>query len=147
MGGLPVGEKAPSFVAMDQEGKLVSLEDTEGRQRILAFVSPGCPACGNAISILNTLWQERNDFVILVIGGLELELNRSYAAKHKSRMPILTPRSNFEQEDYFVPVVPFIFVLDETGYIRARGPVIDRVHFHNLLATVTELPTREHIPG
>ncbi len=144
MGGLAVGEKAPSFVATNQEGKLVSLEDFEGQRRILAFISPGCPACASAISIFNAILKDGGDFTILVIGGPDRELNRSYAAKHRLQVPLLTPQSNFDQEEYLVPMIPFVFVLDETGIIRARGPVIDRPHMHNLLATITVPATREH---
>lgn len=143
VGGLSVGEQAPSFVVMNPEGKPVSLENFEGQRRILAFISPGCPACASAISIFNAILKAERDFTILVIGGPDRELNRSYAAKHRLQVPILTPQSNFDQEEYLVPVIPFVFVLDETGIIRARGPVIDHPHMHNLLATITVPATRE----
>ncbi len=143
MGGLDVGEQAPSFVAIDDDGTPVNLEDFSGRRRVLAFVSPGCPACGGAIEALNAVVREERDLVVLVLGGPDRERNRAYAAEHKAQMPIHTPTADVKQA-YRVQGVPFVFILDEAGLIRAKGPVNATEHVQNLLRTAFVQPSVVH---
>ncbi len=121
--GLALGIQAPAFVALDHEGHPIRLEDSQGQWRILAFVSLGCPACAGAIQALNVLHQSKQGVVILVVGGPDSKLNHAYAVEHEALMPILTPTADFDRSLYLVQGLPFIFVLDEGGVIRAKGVV------------------------
>jgi peroxiredoxin len=132
LGGLAVGEQAPSFAARDQTGKEVKLEDVQG-YRMLVFLEPGCSACEGAITALNTLMRERPEFTVFAIGGLEQKLNLAYAVEHNAHMPIFTPDFDVGEKLYRVPMVPFDFILDETGLIRARGGVNHFGHIKELL--------------
>lgn len=142
MGGLASGQQAPSFFAANYESELVKLEDFRGKRILLAFVSPGCPACAGAIKVLNALAHDK-DYTVVAIGGANHEFNRIYASEHGTLMPILTPQSNFEKEEYHVPMVPFVFVIDESGTILARGAVNEHAHLQNLLrATSTPIVSK-----
>lgn len=140
-GGLPVGMQAPIITATDLEGHQISLDDLRGRNRILTFISPGCAACEGAISALNTVLASRHDIAVLLVGGPDREANRAYAAEHHARVPILTPKPGRGKEVYRVEGVPFAFVIDGAGVIRAAGVVNDDEHLSHLLseAQVAEL--------
>lgn len=143
-GGLNVGEKAPSFVATDDEGNTFRLEDFEGQRRILTFVSPGCPSCAGAIDALNAILQHEQDLAVFVVGDRDREQNRAYAHEHGARMPILTPASTDIREMYHVHGIPFVFVLDEAAVIRARGNANTVEHVQDLLKEAFTLVSFSH---
>lgn len=138
--GLAVGEKAPSFVAINQDGHKVSLEDVQGRRGIVAFVSPSCTPCATTIDVLHALLQEGRDVAVLVVGSVNPEQNDAYAVEHHTPIPILTPDSDLDNI-YQVRVKPFVFVLDEAGIIRAKGGLNDREHLEELLMMAFPMQT------
>ena len=123
--GLPVGEKAPSFVVKDETGKTVRLEDFRGKRRILTFISPECHACSTTIEALNAFQREKRAITLLVIGELDKESNLAYARKNNAQMPILTPQYDLAMEVYRCRAIPFTFILDEEGIIRAKDLTTD----------------------
>ncbi|HLG65312.1 MAG TPA: redoxin domain-containing protein [Ktedonosporobacter sp.] len=138
--GLPLESQAPMFVALDHEDRPVRLEDTQGRRRVLAFVSPGCPACETTIDALNDFLREQKSVAVFVIGGTDKKANRAYAAERKAEMPILTPDAKLAREVYLIQGIPFVYILDEKGVIKAKGIVNALEHLHQLLSEA-EIPT------
>jgi peroxiredoxin len=133
-----IGEYAPSFIATDQYGKKVKLEDFQWKRRILAFISPGCPPCADAIKTLNAALQEEQNLVVLAFGGTDLEKNRAYAVEYDAQMPFLTPEGDILEKDYRVPAKPFALVVDEMGIIRAKGGLNNQFHLQHLLTIAFE---------
>ncbi len=131
--GLAIGEKAPSFVATDQQGHTVNLEQFRGQKRIFAFISPGCSVCATVIAALNAVVREQPDMVVLAIGDSDRKRNQEYAIEHQASMPVLTPLSSIAKEMYRIQAVPFVFIVDETNIIRAKGIVNDGERLHALL--------------
>jgi len=131
--GLEVGEQAPSFVATDYEGKPVQLDDFRGKRRVLAFISPGCSACSGTLDALNALSQEDEHLAILVLGDPDRHANQAYAAKHNAQIAILAPGPGFDKEVYRIMAIPFLFLLDEMGVIRAKRIVNNREDLQTLL--------------
>ncbi len=139
--GLPIGEQAPLFSALDQDGKIIKLEDFQGQRRILAFISPGCSACPGTIEVLNRVVQNDHHLAVIVVGSSDSELNRVFAAEHNAQMPILTPDLDLARKTYRIQRVPFLYVLDETGAIRAKGVVNRSGHLQDLLTMAdTQVP-------
>ncbi|MGH2494179.1 MAG: peroxiredoxin family protein [Ktedonobacteraceae bacterium] len=130
--GLPVGEHAPLFTVTDQNGKSVRLEDFQGRRRILAFVLPGCSSCDDTIHILHAFSLTDSSILVLVIGGSDRDLNNAYAGE-EAQLPVLTPVPGFSGELYRLRSVPFVFILDEAGIIRAKGVVQEIEQLQRLL--------------
>lgn len=145
--GLAVGEKAPSFVATDQDGHNVSLEDMLGRRSILAFISPGCVSCATTIEVLDMFLQEEPDIAIWVIGSTHAQQNLAYAAEHHAHLSILTPAASID-DAYNIQVKPFVFVLDEAGIVLAKSGMNDRKHLDALLrkAFPTQTVPRSVLP-
>ncbi len=131
--GLAVGTQAPDFVAIDRDGRPISLNNSNGSWRILAFVSPGCPACAMTIQTLDETVQERPDIVVLIVGSAARAANTAYAIEQNTSIPILTPDATLAQEVYLVQGIPFIYILDEVGIIRAKGVVNLPEHLQQLL--------------
>lgn len=119
---------------------MFSLEDVQGRQSILAFISPGCTPCATTIDVLHAFIQGGRDIAVLVVGSLKHEQNDAYAFEHHAHIPILTPDSDVD-EAYHVQVKPFVFVLDEAGIVRAKGGMNDREHLEALLIAAFPTPT------
>ncbi|MGH2494350.1 MAG: peroxiredoxin family protein [Ktedonobacteraceae bacterium] len=136
--GLEVGVQAPSFVASSYNGDSVQLEDFRGRRCILAFVSPDCSACAGAIEAIHRVQQEEHDLALLVVGGSDARQNERYAHEHQAQMPIWTAPLSLAMEVYRVPGVPFVFVLDANGVIRAKGTANQEEQLQALLKTVFE---------
>ncbi len=80
---------------------------------------------------------EEQDWVGLVVGGIDHRLNGAYAVEHGAHMPILTPDNAQVKEAYRVQNVPFVFLLDKSGVIRARGVFNDRQHLDHLLTVAS----------
>jgi len=135
IGGLNIGERAPSFEATNFDGDTVRLEDFQEQRLILGFISPGCRACAEAIQAFNAIQQDGHDLGIVIVGSSDRDLNRVYATEHGAMMCILTLTANVERELYRVPGVPFIYVLDETRTIRATGFVNYREDILQMLMT------------
>jgi len=144
--GLAIGMQAPDFAVTDYNGRSIRLKDSDGSWRILAFVSPGCPACEETIRTLNSIGEERTDLAVLVIGGAAKAANDAYAIEQNAAMPILTPDSKLAKDVYLVQGVPFVYILDEAAIIRAKGVVNGPAHLHQLLVSA-DIPRLLSHPG
>ncbi|HJT58787.1 MAG TPA: TlpA disulfide reductase family protein [Ktedonobacteraceae bacterium] len=132
--GLPLGTIAPAFAAINLDGASIRLKDSNGRWRVLVFVSPGCSACQHVIDAVNSFQKERPDIAVLVIGGPDRQINQAYAVEQHADIPILTPQGELANELYLVKSVPFVYILDEAGVIRAKGVMNEREHLQQLLS-------------
>lgn len=135
VGGLSLGEKAPPFVATDQNGNSLNLDHFQGIPYLLTFVTPGCPACPKALEIMENVLQSQQKVSGLVVGSSDFESNRIYAAEHKVNLPFLTPLLESTKKLYNVQVVPFIYLVDEAGIIRAKGIISNMDHLEQLLTS------------
>lgn len=134
LGGLDVGEQAPAFVAIDQGGNPVRLEDFQGRQCVLAFILPGCSGCIGTLDSLKAVLQDEHDLAVIVISDADKEANRAYAIKHNLQIPVLTPDPDLVSV-YRVRTFPFVFVLNEAGVIRTKGVVNVSEQLRSMLMT------------
>jgi peroxiredoxin len=133
VGGIDTGEQAPPFEALDQEKKKIRLDDFWGKRLVLAFIIPGCPACPGTLKALNQVLQDQQNLVGLVVGGPDFEINKNYIKKHHIHFPFLTPYPDLAQKLYQVNTFPTVFIIDESGIIRARGLANRREHLQILL--------------
>ena len=72
---------------------------------------------------------------MLVIGGVAKAANDAYALEQSAMMPILTPDATLAKEIYLVQEVPFVYILDESAIIRAKGVVNGLEHLQQLLVS------------
>jgi peroxiredoxin len=83
LGGLEIGETAPSFVAPDLQGQEMNLADFRGSRCMLAFVSAGCKSCDGTARALQSLHNDHPSVAIVFVGTSLVERNREYSAKHE----------------------------------------------------------------
>lgn len=133
--GIALGEQAPSFLAKNHKGDIVRFEDFAGRKRILAFISPGCADCKFIAEAINSMPQDEQYLDWIVVGGLDSESNNSYAVENHLRIPVLTPQPGLNADVYHIQAIPFVFLIDEIGIIRAKGIVTQPDQLRKLLAT------------
>ena len=141
LGGISLGEKAPSFIGIDQNNQTMRLDMFKGNWLLLLFVSPGCSACPGGLKALHRISLENPIFSVVAIASPDLEVNSKYAIKQQIEFPIITSTSELVHKHYKVRVFPFVFVLDEEGIIQARGVASTYDSLQSILHTVNA--TRE----
>jgi peroxiredoxin len=132
-GGINIGEPMPSLEAIDQDGRKITLEEFQGHHRILAFISPGCQPCSQAIKVLDTMRLEQPGLPIFVVGASNSDENAAYAKEQGVNIPILTPLPGFGGERFRVRGVPIVFIIDEKGVVRAKDTITRREQVYELL--------------
>lgn len=100
---------------------------------MLAFVSPGCSACPKAIIALKQILHDEPGIVTLIISHANDERNRTYATEQGVDIPFLTVTPDLFWKQYGVDHVPFVYLLDEAGQVRAKGVVNLVEHLQVLL--------------
>lgn len=136
--GLAVGVQVPAFVATRQNGDTFRLEDMRGQRCLLAFVSPDCSACSGAIKAIGSVQQEEYDLAIVVVSSAEAQKNERYAREYAVQLPIWSIPLSLAMEVYRIPGVPFVFVLDVNGVIRAKGSVNQKEQLQEVLTMAFE---------
>lgn len=136
IGGIDVGMQAPSFLAIDQHDSEINLGDTHGYKRLIAFISPGCSACGRVKEVFEAISQEMADLSLLMVGAGDLSTNREFVEQHNVTFPLLTPISPSPDSlisAYQVQTFPYAFVLDEQGYVCAKGLLFQAVEVRAMI--------------
>ncbi len=138
IGGLKIGDIAPSFAAKDEHGHMMDLAESDEKFRILIFLKPGCSACSDAIALVNEYLERENHADVYIFGLADQDANASYAAQYFLRVPLWTPLTSSCEKMYDIRAVPFAFVLDETRAIKDKGVVSHPLQFERLLKLVPE---------
>ena len=137
-GGLALGEQAPAFTALDQDGIVVKSDEFRGNKHLFLFVLPGCPACSSAIDALNLFVRGQHELNAFVIGSSDHASNGEYRAKLDKTLSILTPTEpSTLLQIYQVAGVPFAFVLDEQGVIQAKGVINRKEQIDRLIEPIS----------
>ncbi|MFM9863932.1 MAG: thioredoxin family protein [Micropepsaceae bacterium] len=134
-----VGKPAPSFTAVDSNGKTHSLASFKGKTVVLEWTNDGCPyvkkhyGSGN----MQKLQQE-----ITAAGGVWLSIISSapgkqghvtgaeanqLTAKHKAQpTAVLLDPAGAIGRSYEAQTTPHMFVIDPTGNVRYMGAIDDQ---------------------
>lgn len=95
MTNLKVGDKAPEFNGIDQDGKLISLKDFKGRKLILYFYpkddTPGCTAeaCNLRDNYDDLL---KKGFAIIGVSADDESSHKKFIAKYVLPFPLITDK-------------------------------------------------------
>lgn len=130
---LEVGDKAPQFTLLDQEGNKVSLKDFKGQKVVLYFypkdLTPGCTtqACDFRDSIKKIT---KKSAVVLGVSRDPITLHAKFAEKHELNFPLLADDKSEVCNLYDViheknmygkkvkGIVRSTFLIDEAGKIE-----------------------------
>ncbi len=94
---LHVGDVAPAFHLKDQSGRLVNLQEYQGKQGVVLIFYPGdlTPGCTIQLCSLRDEWGKFKDMQIAVLGinHAEAGSHQQFVKKHTLPMPLLVDRS------------------------------------------------------
>ena len=127
-----IGQKAPDFTLMDQDGNMVSLSDFRGFPVVLEWFNPICPATRDAH--INGPIQEmaedcqNSGVVFLAInssaeGKVGFGMDESTAARAQWNMsyPVLFDETGRVGRKYQAQRTPHMYVIDPNGFLVYRG--------------------------
>jgi peroxiredoxin Q/BCP len=136
---LNIGDAAPDFELMDQEGKLHSLKMYKGKKVVLYFYpkddTPGCTA--EACSIRDSYYQFRKaGMIVLGVSADTVESHKKFAAKYSLPFTLLSDPKHDVLEKYgtwtkknlygkiMMGIARTTFIIDEKGKILKIYPKV-----------------------
>jgi methylamine dehydrogenase accessory protein MauD len=145
--GLPPGTRAPAFSLLSVQGARVALKRFAGRHVLLVFTRSSQDPWQQLLPELNRL-QRHGNFQVLLIETGGLEAAKQLASEGQAAFPVLVQEARNVARRYRVRVLPFAFLIDPQGVLRARGVVSSPQHLDFLLSegrkdpAVTVAPAR-----
>lgn len=148
---LKEGQKAPDFIANDQNGNSISLSNFAGKDIILYFYpkddTPGCTA--EACSFRDNYQSlTREDFIVLGVSTDDEKSHLKFINKHNLPFPLIADTDKKIVEAYgvwveknmygkkYMGVARKTFIIGKDGNIRK---IIDKVDTKNSSAQVLDL--------
>lgn len=138
-GELKVGQKAPDFTVLDDEGKKVKLSDFKGRKVVLYFYpkddTPGCTkeACAFRDGISEI---KKSGAVVLGVSVDSVQSHQKFKTKFELNFPLLSDSEKKIVEAYgvwqeksmygrkYMGVARMTFIVDEQGKISHIFPKV-----------------------
>ena len=146
---LNVGDTAPDFTLLDQDGNSVSLSDFRGKKVLLWFYpkasTPGCTAEGCNIQDNIQRFASAN-VQVLGMSKDSVRRQKNFATKHGFAYPLLSDESGSTVEAYgawgpkkfmgreFDGILRISYIIDEQGSIeQVFGKVKTKTHGEDVL--------------
>jgi peroxiredoxin len=144
--GLLPGSKAPAFALPSVQGTRVPLKRFAGRRVLLVFTQANSHPWKELVPELNRLQQQGVLQVLLIeTGGPEPA--KQLAGQGRAAFPVLVQETRNLAKRYHVHALPFAFLIDEQGVLRARGIVSSRQHLDLLLGEARKEPATAISPA
>jgi methylamine dehydrogenase accessory protein MauD len=133
-GSLKVGDAAPVIRTTDLAAREVTLggANPNHRSTLVVFLSPTCPICKTLLPVLQAIRrQERTRVDIVLASDGSPEAHHEFVRTNGlSRFPYVL--SSSLGLAYHVSRLPYAVLLDEHGFVRARGLVNSQEHLESL---------------
>jgi len=147
---LNIGDQAPDFSLLDQDGNQVSLGDFRGKKVLLWFYpkasTPGCTAEGCSLRDHNTALVDKN-VVVLGMSKDSVKRQKNFATKQSFPYPLLSDESGSTVEAYgawglkkfmgreYDGIFRISYLIDEEGRIeKTYAKVKTKTHGADVLA-------------
>ncbi len=136
---LKIGDKAPTFAAVDQSGKMVSLSDFKGKTVILYFyprdLTPGCTveACGFQENLASL---KKKGAVVIGVSKDTAATHKKFADKQGLTFPLLADESGAIVKAYgawgekslygkiYMGILRITYVIGPDGKVAAVYPKV-----------------------
>ncbi len=133
MGKLNKGDKAPAFVAKDQDGNEISLQNFKGRKVVLYFYpKDNTPGCTAEACNLRDNYQEfmDNDYVVIGVSADSEKSHQIFIQKYDLPFPLIPDTDKEILKAYgawgekkmygktFLGVKRMTFIISEDGFIE-----------------------------
>jgi peroxiredoxin len=115
---------ASAFMLRDVDGKLVSLDDFDGKVVLLNFWATWCANCRKEMPAMERLYQsvraEGFEIVAISVDQAATEKVKAFADELKLSFPVLHDRDSIISRLYSNPGVPVSYLVDRKGRIVYR---------------------------
>lgn len=136
--GPAVGERAPRFDLVDLQGRPQRIGQVGTRSQLLFFLSPHCPICKKLLPILKSVAHVERAWLDIVLAS-DGELTEHLAFYRKAGLEAFPYVLSTELGMTFqVSKLPYAVLVDEQGFVRAKGLVNSREQLESLF-TAKEL--------
>jgi hypothetical protein len=136
--GLDVGAQAPAFeYASIRTGSAPLRYEPRGRWSILLFVDPACSGCERSLAALDSL-RERNlprELPVLVVVAASVDRIATHDSLRR-REDLALADVDVAERLYLIQRVPFAYVVDPFGVVRARGVVESHDAWRRLISAL-----------
>jgi peroxiredoxin len=117
--GLALGAEVPDIEATAITGERILLGGPAQWQRLLVFLSPGCPGCRAAI---REVQQVRLDGAqMILIWSMDQRKARDLADEYQIRVPMIADEDALLWRQFMISGVPFATVVDQRGRVAAKA--------------------------
>lgn len=150
---LVIGDKAPAFSSIDQNGKNISLQDLKGKKVILYFYpEDDTPGCTKESCNLRDNWSslKKNGFIVVGVSPDNEKSHRKFADKFELPFSLLVDTDKKIISAYncwgektmygknYMGVLRHTYVIDENGKIEKIFLKVDTAnHTHQILESYT----------
>ena len=110
------GFMAPAFSGIELGGRAISLEDYTGENLLLVFASPGCPYCKKKVSLLNSIVED-GDMKVLMVLSADAEKAANFKREQGAKFKIIADGDYKISQTYGIKSVPQAFLIEEDGSI------------------------------
>ena len=110
------GFNAPMFNGTELSGKAISLNDYAGENLLLVFASPGCPHCKKKVPLLNSIVQDGDLKVVMVISA-NAEQATEFKQTQNANFDIIADGDYRISQTYGIKAVPQAFLIEGDGRI------------------------------
>jgi len=145
---LEKGNKAPSFVGKDQDGKSISLKDFSGKKLVLYFYpKDDSPSCTSTACDLRDNYEKllANGFAVVGISSDEEKKHQKFIKKHNLPFPLIADVDKSIHEQFgtwvekqmygkkYMGTARITYIINEKGIIE---DVIEKVDTKNHTAQI-----------
>jgi len=134
-----VGDLAPNFEFLGEQGHLLQLSDFAGTPVVLNFWASWCPPCRMEKPHFQQAFEEYgNDVKFIVLNVDEpIEVARAYADEEGFTFPLYFDETNEGAAAFGVTAVPETFFIDADGVISAR--FMGAIDFHTIEHSIKDM--------
>ena len=118
---LDEGTRAPEIRATDLDGNRFQLSRMRGKVVVVDFWASWCEPCGDAMPVLDRLYQRYKEHGLVVVGvnvDREERNARQFLRRTRVSFPIVRDGEHGFASRYSPPTMPSTYVIDRRGVVR-----------------------------
>ena len=144
MSKLKIGDKAPNINAVDQNGKMISLAQYQGKKVVLYFypkdMTPGCTAQSCNLSDNYTMLQ-KNGYDVIGVSCDSVKRHQKFIEKYDLPFNLISDEDQKVVNDYGVWQLKTFMGREYMGTVRTTF-IIDEQGL--IIDIITKIKTKEH---